>query len=63
MVKKMVGDDLTLTSNSKIDLARLPPCFSNLVSHIYRVNHRLGFYKRAVGPFIKAPNPNDDKQG
>ena len=59
----MVGDDPTLTSNSKIDLARLPPGFSNLLSRIYRVNHRLAYYKRADEPFIEAPNLYDDKQG
>ena len=32
-------------------------------SHIYGVNHRLAFDKRADEPFIKAPNPYDDKQG
>ena len=41
----VVGDDLTLTSNSEIDLARLPPCFSNLFPHIYGVNHRFAFDK------------------
>ena len=55
----MVGDDLTLVSNSIIDLARLPPSFSNLLPHIYRVNHRLACDKR----FEEAPNPYDDKQG
>ena len=60
----MVKDDLILTPNSKIDLARLPPCFGNLLSHMqYRANHRLAFYKRADEPFIEAPNPYDDKQG
>ena len=60
---KMVGDDLTLTSNSKIDLARLPPCFSNLLPHEYLVNYSLAFHKRADEPFIETPNPYDDKQG
>ena len=59
----MVGDNPTLTSNSKIDLAGLLPCFCNLLSHIYRVYHRLAFYKQADEPFIKAPNPYNDKQG
>ena len=57
MIKKMVGDDLTLALNSKIALARLPPCFSNLLPHIYRVNHRLAFDKRADEPSIEARNP------
>ena len=59
----MVGDDLTLTSNSKTDLARLLPCCCNLLSHINRVNHRLAFYKQANEPFTEAPNPYDDKRG
>ena len=37
MMEKEVGDDLTLASNFLIDLARLPPCFRNLLLHIYRV--------------------------
>ena len=63
MIKIMVGYDLTLTSNSKIDLARLPPCFRNLLPQINRVNHRLAFYKRVNEPFIEATNPYEDKQG
>ena len=59
----MVGDDLTLTSNSKIDLARFPPCFSIFLPYIYRVNHRLAFDKQVDEPFIAAPNLCDAKQG
>ena len=59
----MVGDDLTLTSNFKIDLARFPPCFRNLLPYIYKVNHCLAFYKRVDELFIKAPNAYDNKQG
>ena len=59
----MVGDDLTLISNSDIDLSRLPLWFSNLLPHIYRVTHRLAFHKQADEPFIEAPNPYGDKQG
>ena len=57
MTKKWLEtDNLALTSNSKIDLARLPPSFRNLLPHIYRVNHGLAFYQRADEPFIEAPN-------
>ena len=63
MIIKIIGDDLTLTSNSEFDLARLPPRFSNFPSHIYRVNYRLTFQNRVDEPFIKAPNPYDGKQG
>ena len=59
----MVGDDLTLVLNSKIDLAGLPPCFSNLLPHICPVNHHLAFDKRADEPFMETPNSYDDKQG
>ena len=59
----MVGDDLNLKSNSKINLARFPPCFNNLFPQIYRFIHRLSFFKQADEPFIEAPNPYDDKQG
>ena len=38
------GDD-KLTSKSKVDLARLPPCYSTLKPHIQRVNHRVALYK------------------
>ena len=61
----MVENDLTITSNSKTDLARFPPCFTNLLPHIYKVNnHGLAFYKR-VGEtiIIDAPNPYDKKPG
>ena len=58
----MVGDNLILTSKSKIDLAGLLPCFSNLLSHMYIVIHLLAFYKLAEEPFIEAPDPYDDKQ-
>ena len=59
----MIGGNLTLTSNFKIDLARLPPCFGNFLSHIYRGNHHLALYKRADETFIEASNPYDGKQG
>ena len=63
MIKKMVGDGLTLKSNSEIDWATLPSCFCNLFPHIYRFNHRLAFHKLADEPFIEVSNPYDDKQG
>ena len=51
----MVGDDLFLSPNCKIDKAKLPPYFSNLLPHIYRVNHCFAFDKRADEEFIEAP--------
>ena len=59
----MVGDDLTLTSNSKIDLTRRQPCFANLLPRICRVNHRLASYQQANELFTKPPNPYDHKRG
>ena len=47
MLRKMVGEDKTLTSRSKVDLARLPYCHSALNPHIQRTNHRVALYKRA----------------
>ena len=47
LLRKMVGDGEKLTSKSKVDLGRLPPCYSALKPHIQRVNHRVALYKRA----------------
>ncbi|CAL8342171.1 unnamed protein product [Arctogadus glacialis] len=41
MLKKMIGEDETLTTRSKVDVSRLPPCRHNLVPHINRVNLHL----------------------
>ncbi|KAK2187737.1 hypothetical protein NP493_156g06018 [Ridgeia piscesae] len=46
-LRKIVGDDKKLTSKSKIDLARLPPCHSALKPHLQRLNHRVALYKRS----------------
>ena len=63
MLKKMVGQNNTLTVKSRIDLARLPPCNSALIPHIQRVNHRAALYKRAQERNIQAPNPSNAGQG
>lgn len=42
----MVGDGEKPTSKSKVDLGRLPPCYSAL-PRVQRVNHRVALYKRA----------------
>jgi len=57
---KMVGEDKKLTSKSKVDLARLPPCNSAPRPHIQRVNHRVCLYKRADDPIVQ---PCDEGQG
>lgn len=63
LLRKMVGEDEHLTSKSKVDLARLPPCHSALKPHIQRVNHRVALYKRANEGILERPKPYDDEQG
>ena len=63
LLRKMVGEDENLTSRSKVDLARLPPCQSALKPHIQRVNHRAALYKQSNEAILEKPNPYDDGQG
>ncbi|KAK3700755.1 hypothetical protein QZH41_010937 [Actinostola sp. cb2023] len=63
MLKKMVGEDEQMTTKSKVDLSRLPPCRDNLVPHIGRVNYRLANYKCADKAIFWRPNPYDPGQG
>ena len=63
MLKKMVGENVTLSRKSKVDLSRIPPCQDSLVPHIQRVNHRVAGYKRAHQAIIESPKPYDDGQG
>lgn len=63
LLRTMVGEDKHLTSKSKIDLARLPPCYSALKPHIHRVNHRVALYKRAAEMILETSKPFDDGQG
>ena len=63
LLRKMVGENEKLSSKSKIDLARLPPCKSTLTPHVQRVNHRLCLYKRANIPIWENPKPYDNGQG
>ena len=62
MLKKMVGEDESLTTKSKVNLARLPPCNNNLVPHVGRVNYRLAIYKHANQPCFWRPEPYDNGQ-
>ena len=55
ILKQMVGEDEKLTSKSRVDLSRLPPCRDNPVPHIYRVNHRIAPYKRADKAIFCSP--------
>ena len=63
MLKKMVGEDQTLSKSSKVDLSRLPPCQDALIPHINRVNHRVACFKKANIPIFESPNPHDANQG
>ena len=63
MLKKMVGEDETLNSKSKVDLARIPPCLDSLIPHSQRCNHRLACHKRAHQAIIEKPKPYDTDQG
>ena len=59
----MVGEYNDLTRESKVDLSHLSPSHDSLFPHIYRVNHRVGFYKRANVLIFEKPKPNDENQG
>ena len=50
MLKKIVGEEKTPSSKSRVDFARLPPCQDSLIPHIQWVNYRVAFYKRADEP-------------
>ena len=63
MLKKMVGEDTKLTTKSKVDFSKLPPCRDNLLPHIYRVIHKLWTYKGGDQPTFEKPNPCDDNHG
>ena len=41
LLRKIVVEDEKLTSKSKIDLVRFPPCHSVLKSHLQRLNHHV----------------------
>lgn len=61
LLQKMVGQGEKLTSKSKVDLGRLPPCQSALRKHIQRVNHRVAIFKHAHQPIIEKPKPYEDQ--
>ena len=63
MLRKMVGENEKLTTKSKVDLSRLPPCRNNLIPHIGRVNHSIAIYKRTHIPIFWCPKPYDPGQG
>ena len=57
MLRKMVGEDEKLSSKSKVDFSRLPPCQAALQPYIERVNHRAVLYKRASEAIVETPKP------
>ena len=59
MLRKMVGDEDKLSSKSKVDFARLPPCKDSLYPHIDRVNYRVCQWKRSHIPIYECPLPQD----
>ncbi|XP_034071932.1 uncharacterized protein LOC117545981 [Gymnodraco acuticeps] len=63
LLRKMVGQDDKLTAKSKVDLARLPPCYDALKPHVQRVNHRVALYMRADESILEKPILYDEEQG
>ncbi|KAJ8348896.1 hypothetical protein SKAU_G00274850 [Synaphobranchus kaupii] len=63
MIRKMVGEDQSLSAKSNVDLGRLPPPQCCLSTHLDRCNHRVAGYKRAATPIFERPKPYDPDQG
>lgn len=63
MLKKIVVEDETLSSKSRVDFACLPPGQDSLIPHIQRLNYRVACYKRAAEPIFRRPKPYDEGQG
>ena len=63
MLRKMVGDEDKLSSKSKVDFARLPPCKDSLYPHIDRVNYRVCQWKRSDIPIYEYPLQLQDDHG
>ena len=59
----MVGEDDTLSSKSKVDMVRLPPCQDSLIPHIQRVNHRVACYKHSAQAIFEKPESDSESQG
>ena len=56
MIQKMVGEDVELTTGSKIDLSKLPPDRDSLTQHIKCTNYRVATYKLAKEPIFWKPD-------
>ena len=62
MTKKVIENDLILTSNSKIDWLDFYRASAMCFLTYTKLIIALPFFKRADEPFIKTPNPYYDKQ-
>ena len=60
LIRMIVGEDEKLTSKTKVDVARLPPCHPAFKPHLLRVNHRVALYKRADESILEKTNSYDD---
>ncbi len=63
MLKKIVGEDKTLNSKSKVNFSHLPPCQDSLSHHIQWVNYKVACYRWAAELIFWRPKPYDDGQG
>ena len=63
LLRKITGEGEKLTSKSKVDLGRLPPCYSACSkAHVQRVNHRVALYKRAHQAIVTWRNQSHTKK-
>ena len=62
LLGKIVGENKKLTSKSKVDVARLPPCHDSLKPLLQRVNHQVTLCKCAEESILEKPKPYDDGQ-
>jgi len=63
MLKKMVGEGMSLSMKSRVDLSKLPPCADSLLPHIQRMNHRVRIFKMASVPIYESPKPYEENKG
>ena len=63
LLRKIVVEVEKLHSKSKIDLVRLPPCYSALKPHLQWLNHHVALYKRSDESILEKLKPYDDGQG
>ena len=54
-----MGEEDKLSSKSKVDFSRLPPCNDSMSAHSDRVNYRLFHFKKSHVPLYDCPRPHD----